>query len=430
MLGSWIFALPRPSTPSVKVIELSPPRQFVAAEAARPFRVLLQASSSSLMRLLYLCDADGGGMAEYAIRQFHVLSNQGVEVTFLCRPTFEIQRLQREIVLPELPKAPARHAAALVRLFRQIRDSRTVMRIAADTALKGDYDGLLFACYREYFSPFWALFLRRAASKGLIIGTVAHDPVRDFALGPAWWHRWSVRMGYSFVRHVFVHDTTPVDFGGIRPQHLSVHVIPHGPYEVPAPTQERAALRDHYGFEDEDTVFLSFGQIRDGKNLDRFLRVMPELPEAVKLFVAGSGEAASQRPPEYYVRLAGELGIAHRCVWDLRYIPDAEAGNVFEMADHILLTYSGKFHSASGVLNAAAACRRSVLASSGPGPLKSSVEDYHLGVYVPPDDDGQILEGARRLISRAIHPEWKRYEQENSWERNARGVIEVFSGAS
>ena len=182
------------------------------------------------MRLLYLCDADGGGIAEYAIRQFQALCNQGVEVTFLCRPSFEIERLKRPGVLPCLPPAPARHAAAPVRMLRQITGTRAVMRIAADTALQGPYDALLFACYREYFSPFWAPILRRAASKGLIIGTVAHDPVRDFVLGPAWWHRWSVRQGYSFVRHVFVHDATAVDFGGKRPPHLSTHVIPHGPY--------------------------------------------------------------------------------------------------------------------------------------------------------------------------------------------------------
>ena len=153
---------------------------------------------------------------------------------------------------------------------------------------------------------------------------------------------------------------------------------------------------------------------------------MTRLPETVKLLVAGSGGAASQRAPEYYVELAAALGIAHRCAWDLRYIPDAETGNLFEAADHILLTYSAKFRSASGVLNTAVACRKSVLASSGEGPLKTAVEGYQLGIFVPPDDDEAILEGAMELLESAPVPDWDAYARENSWERNAAEVIRAF----
>jgi hypothetical protein len=91
---------------------------------------------------------------------------------------------------------------------------------------------VLFACYKEYFAPFWVGPLRRSARRGVVIGTIAHDPVRDFVVGPLCWHRWSVSLGYSFVRHVFVHDDTPVDLGGKRPKGIQVHEIPHGPYEV------------------------------------------------------------------------------------------------------------------------------------------------------------------------------------------------------
>ncbi len=302
-----------------------------------------------------------------------------------------------------------------------------IARIAAKTAVTEDFDYLLIACYEEYFSPAWAHYLDGPAKKGLRIGSIAHDPVRDFVLGPVWWHRWSVRLAYSFVSDVFVHDATPVDFGGARPPHVRVHVIPHGPYEVAAPRHERGELRQSHGFNDSDTVFLSFGQIRDGKNLDRFLRAMTSLPPSVKLLVAGTGGSGSQRTPDCYVGLARELGIADRCVWDLRYIPDEETGDLFEMADHVLLTYSAKFRSASGVLNAAVSCRRTVLASSGPGPLKSAVENYGMGRFVEPDDDDAILQGARDLMLDRSAPEWERYELENSWSANAQGILRGLS---
>jgi hypothetical protein len=92
-----------------------------------------------------------------------------------------------------------------------------------------------------------------------------------------------------------------------------------------------------------------------------------------------------------------------------------------------LMTYSAKFHSASGVLNAAVSCGKPVLASSGEGPLKSVVREYSLGVFIPPDDDAAILDGARRLITGPGQPDWDRYERENSWEENARRVMEAMA---
>jgi glycosyltransferase involved in cell wall biosynthesis len=355
------------------------------------------------------------------------LEAQGAEVTFLCRSSFDVPRVPASEIQAILPSGGAGTGSAPIRALRRIRDARAVAETAVREAASGDYDGLLIACYSEYFSPFWASIFQRAARKALKIGTIAHDPVRDFVLGPLWWHRWSVRQAYSFVSHVFVHDMTPVDFGSPPAEHLTCHVIPHGPLEACAPRMGRAAMRNRYGFAERDRVFLFFGQIRNGKNLDRFLRVMRELPIEVKLLVAGSGGGGSQRPPENYRQLAVELGVLDRCVFDFRYIPDEETGDLFAAADAVLMTYSAKFRSASGVLNTAVACRKPVLASSGAGPLRTAVDVYRLGSLIVPDDDAAILQGALQLIAEPGEPQWERYEKENSWEANARGILKAFS---
>lgn len=379
------------------------------------------------MRILYVTDADGGGIADYAVHQANALVQAGAEVTLLCRPSLKVDHTCGVVVHAVIGRAAGSGSGRLRRAARQIADLRGVAREVEREVDSGRYDAVLVACYAEYFSPFWAGIYCRVG-KRLPIGIIAHDPVRDFVMGPGWWHRLSVRRGYSFVKHVFVHDATPVDFGGRRPAGVVVHQIPHGPFEVVRPARTRAELRERWGFGDLDEVFLSFGQIRDGKNLDRFLRAMTKLPGNVKLLVAGSSGGGSQRPPEEYRRMADELGVAERCVWDVRYVPDEEVGELFEAADYGLMTYSAKFRSASGVLNTAVACRRRVLASSGSGPLKHAVEEYGLGVFVPPDDDEAILEGARRLLGVEDEAEWGRYERENSWEENARGIIRAFGG--
>lgn len=287
---------------------------------------------------------------------------------------------------------------------------------------------MLSACYSEYFSPFWASIYRRLVRGGATIGTIAHDPVRDFIVGPGWWHRWSIRQGYSFVRDVFVHDDTPPDFGGAKPPRIRIHKIPHGPYPLAPEMLGRDQTRSRYGFKPSDRVFLAFGQIRDGKNLDRFLRVMPQLPNDVKLLVAGTGGSASQRQPSHYQQLAKDLKIADRCAWELRYIGDTETGDLFSAADFLLMAYSANFRSASGVMNTAVSARKLILGSSGPGPFRTAMLDYGIGVFVQPDDDNAILAGAKALLlDGATNARWDAHERDHSWEVNARLVLEALT---
>jgi glycosyltransferase involved in cell wall biosynthesis len=241
-------------------------------------------------------------------------------------------------------------------------------------------------------------------------------------------------MGYSFVRHVFVHDDTPIDFGGEKPVSIEVRQIPFGSYPLSESKESRATVREKLGFSPADFVFFAFGQIRDGKNLDLFLKAMTKLPENFKLLVAGKGHSDSSKPPEFYQNLARELGVAERCRFEIRRVPDQEVGELFNAIDFTLLTYSAKFRSMSAVLATALTARKPVLASSGLGPLKSTVEKYQLGVFVKPDDAEEILRGATKLVKISatgkcefgLKPAWEKYELENSWQENSRKVCKAF----
>jgi len=417
------------------------------------------------MKLLYVCSADTGGILDYAVYQVRAMALAGIDVIFLCKPTFPVGRLPTgvhvEILeLENVEKLKMFYGRGLLgRIFKAIgmiselrREAKRVEKIAsmlasgsfqflrADaplvtrTAVSGDcnsYDDVcvLFDTFKEYFSPLWVWPLKRLAKKGVKIGTIAHDPVRNFIVGPKWWHRWSVRLGYSFVRHVFVHDDTPVDFGGPKPVDLEVHEVPFGPYDIASPTCSRESARDRFGFRADDIIFFSFGQIRDGKNLDLFLRAMSKLPKHVKFLVAGTVQSGSSRPIEYYQQLAEALGVSGQCRWECRRIPDEDVGDLFNLCDFVLLTYSAVFHSMSAVLGTAVSARKPVLASSGEGPLKKMVEKYRLGVFVRPDDADAILKGAEKMIEKyksSERPDWARYECDNSWQRNVEIIMQAF----
>jgi glycosyltransferase involved in cell wall biosynthesis len=410
-----------------------------------------------MTKLIYVCEPDTGGIVEYAIRQVSALvqvrnavtgpaEQNSLNIVFVCTPNFPVNRLPAGVQVELLPPSTLDGQknsrcvfGKLARAGAMIRDAKRQAAAVADIVERESSTLLppmrerdngkselyvLFACYKEYFSNFWAGTLRRPALQGVDMGTIAHDPVRDFAVGPRWWHRWSIRQGYSFVRDVFVHDNTPVDFGGPKPERIRVHKIPHGPLEIAAPKIGRQAMRKKYGFAEDkkDVVFLAFGQIRDGKNLDLFLKAMVKAPPEVKLLVAGAGVSGSSKPPVFYQELARKLGLADRCRWDIRRIPDDEVGDFFAACDTVLLTYSGRFRSASGVLNAAVSALKPVLASSGAGPLKKAVEEYALGAWVEPDDQaaiGRLLQ----VWGQTPHScRWDDYARENSWERNAKLV--------
>jgi hypothetical protein len=86
---------------------------------------------------------------------------------------------------------------------------------------------VLFGSYSEYLAPLWAGSLRSLAKQGVIFGAIVHDPVRNFVLGPLWWHHWSIASGYSFLREAFVHEAIELDTVHSMPQ-LHTTVIPHG----------------------------------------------------------------------------------------------------------------------------------------------------------------------------------------------------------
>ena len=125
----------------------------------------------------------------------------------------------------------------------------------------------------EYFAPLWAPRFQSLASGGVTFGAMVHDPVRQTVIGPRWWHQWSIASNYSFLREAFVHD--PIELDTVRPvAGLRTTVVPHGPYQFPPLALSRDVMREQLRIPRDGLLMLSFGHIRDAKNLDLVLRVM------------------------------------------------------------------------------------------------------------------------------------------------------------
>lgn len=374
------------------------------------------------MKLLYFSPNSFGGLADYAHAQANAIAEEGVEVVFLCAPDFPISKDSNfryvPSLLPHRPGAGGNKLARGLRMGRDVIENHRVLRREIEFQKIRD---VLFGAYAEYFAPLWVRQLKQL--REVRYGAIVHDPVRDTIRGPAWWHRQSNRSIYSLLDVAFVHEKIDLETGDLN--RVRVEVIPHGPYKFPVNGISKKKARERLGIPESVPLLLQFGHLRDSKNLDLILDILPSFPN-VHLVVAGKEQSGSQRPVAYYQHRAIRNGVADRCHWFCEHIPTEKVELFFTAADLLLLAYNRKFRSASGVLNASVQFRLPCLATSGNGPLRTLVREYDLGIWREPDDRNALKDGLRKLLDQPPKPQWEAYETANAWSTNARRVVKIF----
>ena len=378
------------------------------------------------MKILYYASSSFGGLSNYAQEQAAELSKRGLDVTVLCSPYFEKRVGDPYKILPLLYEFRWKKKITN-RFVRRVIGTVLILwnyHVLKREIVSGCYKRVLSVAYAEYLAPLWYRPFLKLARNGVQFSSVIQEPVRDFVVGPLWWHKWSVSCAYSFLKNAFVHDS--VVLNAFRPMpKLRTVVIPYGPHQFPEPTESRTHIRERLGVSEQAVILLSFGHIRDNTNLQYAIEALREIPQA-HLVVAGARISSSQKPESYYIELAKSLGVANRCTWIIDYISETEAANLFNASDLVLLTYSSSFRSASGVLHLAARYRKHSLVSAGQGSLQSVLRKYNIGIWVDPDNQVAVTEGIKDWIAAPPNPNWEAYSRDNSWAKNAELVSEAM----
>lgn len=167
--------------------------------------------------------------------------------------------------------------------------------------------------------------------------------------------------------------------------------------------RERVEVIDHPVFDDpggpppaapNGATLLFFGLIREYKGLDVLLRALPEIarlvPEA-RLVVAGD----PIDPVEPLRALAGELGVAERVEWRLRFVPREEIAALMAASTVVVLPY--RRIDASGVLADALGHGRPAVVSDL-GQVGETVRRFGAGATVPPEDPAALAAACARLL--------------------------------
>jgi len=364
-----------------------------------------------------------GGLAEHIYYQSKALHHRGEDVCLLAPKGFLPGKSKAFSTRYVLGNMPTDVKPFFLKRFMQLWVLCFNYWILAYYILKTKPVIVLVDSYREYFAPFWSLPVKFALQLRKAICVVnLHDPVRDYIIGPKWWHNLSVRCGYLFIDIGLVHAAVPET--AKIPKRVKTVEVPVGIYELPETTLTNQEMRELWNVRPDQKIFLSFGYIRDNKNIDLLLHALTKVQKGF-LVIAGKPQSTNDRPMMFYKNLAQKLGVDSRCFFYNDFIPEDELGNFFRSSDFVALTYSSSFHSQSGVLNLAAAAKLQVIASGADSPLIRSVKKYNLGEVILPDSTEEIIRGMDKLINDPPMPDWDAYYEYAGWVSNVSKLMEA-----
>jgi glycosyltransferase involved in cell wall biosynthesis len=200
----------------------------------------------------------------------------------------------------------------------------------------------------------------------------------------------------------------------------------------PVETASKRACRAQLGLPQERVVLLFFGELRDSKGPDIFMKAIKlGPPEVLAVFAGSPAGGFSIRDWEQEVRSEGVEG---RVRLDLGRVPDELVSIYFQAADAVVLPYRRSFLGTSGVLQWAAAAQKPVIATDV-GDIGDLVRRNGLGLVVDPEDPQRLAEGIARYVSEreviegGIAKCASRYKAFNHWRRTGERVLVAYESA-
>ena len=186
--------------------------------------------------LLYYCPYAIGGVLDYAWHQAHALADLSITVTFLTAGSRSPLRGMVTANVEVQDEVQHLNGPKILRRIRRASLVRENVTHLCEYIKQHDCRHVLMSSYSEYGAPLWSGPLKTLSLSGVRFGAILHDPVRNYVVGPQWFHEWSIRCGYSFLSEAFVHEELDRAQAGI-PEHVQMSVIPHGPYTFPDPVE-------------------------------------------------------------------------------------------------------------------------------------------------------------------------------------------------
>ncbi len=210
-----------------------------------------------------------------------------------------------------------------------------------------------------------------------------------------------------------------------------VHHIPMGPHGVLSengttaltPEQARQAL----GIDADARVLLFFGNIREYKGVDDFIRTIALLKEKYDGKITGLIAGQPWKNAQELDQIIREHGVSDNVVTHLKYIPAGELRTYFTATDVVLLPYK-KMDGQTGVGNVALDYHKPMVVTEVGGLPELVLEK---DCIVPPNRPDRLAEQTLKILTDAalaerLAQDSKKLVQSNSWEAISEKTIAVY----
>ncbi len=238
-----------------------------------------------------------------------------------------------------------------------------------------------------------------------------------------------IRQADEFVVHAAKNVAEMESLFGV-PQE-KVHHIPMGPHGVlsengaVAMTPEQA--RKKLGIDPDARVLLFFGNIREYKGVDDFIRTIALLKEKYAGKVIGLIAGQPWKNARELDEIIRENGVAEQVVAHLKYIPAGELRTYFTATDVVLLPYK-KMDGQTGVGNVALDYHKPMVVTEVGGLPELVLREE---CVVPPNRPDRLAEQTLKILTdeklaAALAEDSRKLVQSNSWDAISDKTIAVY----
>lgn len=157
----------------------------------------------------------------------------------------------------------------------------------------------------------------------------------------------------------------------------------------------RAQARQLVGIDSDAPLLLFFGFVRRYKGLPYLLEALAQLPQSIRLLVAGEFWEDEQT----YRDLIARLGLTSRVVVHNRYVPNEDVEACFVATDALVLPYLSGSQSGVGMIAFNYALP---IIATRIGGLAETVRDGETGLIVPPADSAALAGAIARFFGERL----------------------------
>jgi glycosyltransferase involved in cell wall biosynthesis len=346
----------------------------------------------------------GGGDKPYALGLAEALTKAGLHLDFIGSDELAVSTIldNARIRFLNLRGDQSPKANSIAKFIRVLCYYVRLVRYAAGGTPRIFH--LLWNNRFENFDRTFLLLYYRLLGKRILF-TAHNVNVAQRDGKDCWMNRWTLRMQYQLLDHIFVHTDamkTELCRDFVVPEN-KVSVIPFGINDtVPKTSLSRTEAKDRLGLKRSDKALLFFGNIAPYKGLEYLVAAFCEVTKEsddYRLIIAGRRKGSE----DYWRQIERAIsadGVKERLIRRIEYIPDEQTELYFKAADVLMLPYIHVFQ--SGVLFLGYNFGLPVIASDV-GSLKDEVILGKTGFMVKPKDPAELVGAIRSYFASDLY---------------------------